>query len=373
MKIPSDSLRRHRAFLKRGETDRPLLGCVLGFYMDDLFPRVAGAIPSGLVKPEDIPVDLFLEDCEQLYKDHQEVGDDYPFTASAFPGIPWMEAIMGLPIRHSPPSFWAEPNVEDWESWHSQRPGLRNPWAEKLLEMVRALVRHSRGRYPVAPTLMRGPSDILAAMRGAAQLPLDLLDYPDLMARAIELCADVWVEVGQAQLALVPECAEGYVSSGHGLRTWAPEKVIWLQEDAMALLSPGLYRQFFLPVDRRIAGQFPCAAFHLHGSAIWAIDELVKVPEIDVLELNLEAAYCDVEATFSGWKKIQAHKPLVIWRLYEEDFRPWLDRVLAELPSAGVSIQVTGADREQAKEAKAAFFEAVGRMQKRPDDPCCRD
>ena len=361
MDLFGDSIERHQAFWQRQETHRPLLGCHIGLFVNEQFPRLMETIPPGLVEPEDIRVDPFLEDCEHLYQSYREVGDDYPFVAAAFAYIPWMEAIMGCPIQSSPTSFWAEPCIRDWESWHWQPQVLENLWAQKLLELERALVEHSRGRYPVAPTLMRGPSDMLAAMRGAAQLPLDLLDSPDLMRRAIELCAKVWMEMAQAQLALIPESSEGYMAGGHGIRTWAPDKLIWLQEDAMAVLSPDLYREFFLPVDRRIAGEFPCTAFHLHGSALWAIDELVKVPEVDVLELELETASCSFEGTFAGWKKIHTHKSLVMWRSYEEDFWTWLDRVLAEFSSAGLAIQVTVKDVEQGKDAKAGFLEAVSR------------
>ena len=225
---------------------------------------------------------------------------------------------------------------------------------------MQALIEHSHGTYAVAPTLMRGPSDILVAMGGATRLPLDLIDSPDVMHRAAELCADVWVEVASAQVALLPESVEGYVAGEHGLCTWAPEKLVWLQEDAMALLSPKLYGEFFLPLDRRIAGAFPCVAFHLHNSALWAIDQLVDVPEIDVVELNLDdIAHSDVEGTFAGWKKIHAHKPLVMWWPYEEDLVSRLRWVLAEFPLSGLSIQTVVKDAEEAKRLRAGFLDAV--------------
>ena len=34
-------------------------------------------------------------------------------------------------------------------------------------------------------------------MHSPVQLPLDLIDFPDVMRRAAELCADVWIEVGK--------------------------------------------------------------------------------------------------------------------------------------------------------------------------------
>lgn len=334
---------RHRRFFDRELSDRPLLGCNLGFYMHQAYPALSAALPRGRVTPDDIQIDLFLEDCERLYQAHRQLDDDYPFVGGPFVYVPWMEAIMGCPIFASETSMWAEPAVDDWDLWHWEPPSLvSNPWAQKLLEVMAALVKHSKGRYPVAATLMRGPADMLSAMRGAVHFPLDFYDCPGAIRRAAELCADVWVEMGKAQLALVPTSSKGYVAGAHGLRIWAPDKVIWLQEDAMALLSPRLFREFFLPLDRRIAGEFPCVAFHLHGSALWAIDDLVTVPELNVIELNYESAQQDVEGTFAGWQKILKHKPLVIWKEYDgANFWPWLDRVLEELGAQGVSIQVT--------------------------------
>ena len=352
-------LARQRAFWQRQEMDRPLLGLNIGFTVQQRFPLLMAAIPIGRVKPEDIRTDLFLADCDRLYEAHRGLGD-YPYVSAPFTGIPWLEAILGCPIMCSGTSFWAEPCVADWRGWRGPQPIWESPWARKLLELMRALVEHGRGRYPAAPTLMRGPSDLMAAMGGASQLPLLMIDEPALARRVAELCTEVWIEVGRAQLELIPESAEGYIAGDAALRAWAPEKLVWLQEDAMALLSPRLYREFILPLDRRIAASFPCTAFHLHGSALWAIDELVKEPAIAVLELNLEDATCDLEATFAGWKKIQAHKPLVIWRMYGGDFRDWLRRVVAELPPRGLSIQVSTHDEEEAYKAMDAFSEIVG-------------
>ena len=117
----------------------------------------------------------------------------------------------------------------------------------------------------------------------------------------------------------------------------------------MSLLSPSLYRQYVLPIDDRLSKTFPCIAFHLHGSALWAIDDLIKLPGIDVIELNLEAANCDIEGTFAGWKKIQAHKPVIIWRLYADAFDSWLERVRREFSPTGLAIQISVADENEAR------------------------
>jgi hypothetical protein len=203
---------------------------------------------------------------------------------------------------------------------------------------------------------MRGPSDILAAMRGATQLPLDLMDTPDLVVPALERCADIWQQMAQAQLNVIPPSREGYIALDLALRAWAPERLLWLQEDAMSLLSPTLYRTYVWPLDARLSESFPCVAFHLHGSALWAIDDVIRLPSVDVVELNLEAAMCDVEGTFAGWRKIQQHKPLVIWRMFAEDFPSWLARVVRELPAKGLAIQVSVRNVDQAGKVQDEFL-----------------
>ncbi len=195
----------------------------------------------------------------------------------------------------------------------------------------------------------------MAAMGGAQQLPLSLCDYPELMKRAVNICAEVFAEIWNAQHELIPSSPQGYMSGT--FRLWAPHKIAWLQADAMALLSPALYREFFLPVDRRLCRQLPVVAFHLHDSALWGVDKLTAIDELAVFELGFDATPGAEEDTFEACKRAQRLKPLIIWRMYQPDqFWPWLDQVLRELSPAGLSIQITVADAAAAKEVVSGFM-----------------
>jgi len=352
--MSEDTLRRHRAFWNREQMDRPTWGVSLGFFANEVYPRTMANMPPGPVNPEDISIENLLEDCDDRWEAQRDLGD-FPYTCAPISSVPWLEAIAGCPIMASPTSLWAEPCLHDWTNWEWDRSVPANPWARKLLEMMRVLVEHSKGRYQVSPTLMRGPADILAAMRGATQFAMDFLDEPDLVVTALHQCARIWREVAQDQLDLIPPSSEGYIALDAALRAWAPDKLLWLQEDAMALLSPKLYRDFVLPIDKDLSTSFPCVAFHLHGTALWAIDELVRVSGINVMELNLEAVMCDEEGTFAGWKKIVEHKPLVIWRTYGDDFSSWLARIFREFPLKGLAIQISVRNVEEARKVQDEF------------------
>jgi corrinoid protein of di/trimethylamine methyltransferase len=358
--LDEDKLRRHRAFLKREPVERPLVGSWLfGFFIDQQYPSVAGAMEPGHIEPEDIPIDLFLEDVDVLWKAYTELDDDYPLSMGAFYGVPWLEAIMGCPIKFSGTTMWADPCIAEWDQYDWQAPRLEeNPWALKLLEFLETLVEHSDGRFACGPTLMRGPADMCAAMRGAGQLGLDLYDHPEEVRRLAAICADVWIEVGRAQLELVPESEEGYLVGCSGLRCWMPEKGIWLQDDAVSsALSPSFYENIFIPQVRRIASAFPMVAFHLHGNYLWPVELLLQVDEIDVLELGYDVGVCDLEEVMRGWHMIQEKKPCIAYAdATLEEFQWILDR----LSPTGLSLQTLSPTIEEGQALRDLVYARAG-------------
>ena len=350
-----DALDVQDAFLKRKDIGRPLLGCTIGAFAHHHLPEAMKALPDGILRPDDISIEAFLSDCERLYEEHQKLGDDFPFVAAPCTFIPWMEAILGCPIKASGNSIWADHFVENTSAWKIPHNVEDSPWTQKLLELTEILVKKSAGRFPVALTLMRGPADIMSAMRGGNVFPMDMMDEPDRMCDIAASCGEAFIKIAKLQHERIPDEGWGYMDGDKGMKVWMPYKYVWIQEDAMALLSPGIYRECFFPVDSRIAETFGHTAFHLHATALWAVDDLLNIKNLDVIELNYEDAFCDVEGVFAAWKKIKAKKPLVIWAQYNKDFDVWLRRVLDELPGGGVSLQISGENYQCALEIKEHY------------------
>lgn len=348
---------RWNAFLTSKPSDRPLLALYYGMFLPEAFPETARRLPVGEISPKDIPIEPFLEDIDKLYETYVQFDDDIPYAAAALIYVPWMEAILGCPVLAADNSLWVDPIVRDWDSWLDSRlPLEENPWFQKLLEMTRALVQHSRGRYPVGQTLMRGISDCLSTLRGASVFALDFIDNPQEVRKAARKVADVFIEVAKAQLALIPSSALGYISSGCH-RAWAPEPMVWLQEDALSLLSPTIFREFILPEDRRILNQFTWTGFHLHGNVPWAVEDIAGLPELTVLNYCFESVQPNEDGTFSAFKMIQAfNKPLAAWKeLDNEQFWLWLERFFAELEPRGLLLEVTVRTLEEGRSVKEKF------------------
>ncbi len=331
--------------------DRPLIGSgAFGFPVRELSPRVAAPLSAGPVRPADIQVEPFLEDIDALWRAYQALDDDYPFAAGALASVPWLEAILGCPIFFSGTTMWADPCINDWDEYGWDRHPLSHPWAEKLLELLRALAEHSQGRYCCTPTLMRGVADLCAALRGPNALALDLYDCPERISRLADLCAEALIQMGLAQLALIPESENGYLVGCAGLRCWFPRKGLWLQDDAVSILSPRFYREHFLPRVRHVAGSFEQVAFHLHGDRLWAVDLLLQMDEIDVLDLNYDVGASMLEERIvPAWRSIQAKKPCIAFGhvTLEE-----LARLRKILSPAGLSLQVVAPTLAQGQAAR---------------------
>ena len=73
--------------------------------------RASASLPSDRpLTPEDFAVEPYLDDCDRLFELHEACGGDFIWSASAFWGIPWLEAALGCPILadHSTGSIHAQ-------------------------------------------------------------------------------------------------------------------------------------------------------------------------------------------------------------------------------------------------------------------------
>jgi hypothetical protein len=333
----------------RRANDRPLVGFTLGsYYPLHRYPRAAARLAEGPVRPEDIVVSDYLDDTDRLFELHEAAGGDLLFSAAPFLGLPWVEASLGCGVvadhttgstRSTPP---AEPEVPPFSP--------DNPWVRKMLEFVPALAERSAGRYPVGVTLMRGVSDLLAALYGGGDFVLRLIDEPDRMRQAVERLTDYWIAFGRCLLDALPLFHGGTGSFFYGL--WSPGRMIWLQEDAVALLSPALYREFIYPADCRIARAFENAIVHLHPTRFIPSRELVAT-DLAAIELHIDHDGPHAAALEEHYRTILAVKPLLVWGdLTEAD----LEFVLTRLPQRGLAVNVVVESVAQAHELSHRIF-----------------
>lgn len=308
---------RHRAFWRRDPADRPLGTCFLGSRMpEDLYPA-ARRLPIGRVRPADLDVATFLPDYERRFETHASIGDDSFWADSPFFGIPWAEAIFGCPVYYSGESFWVEPIWEEYPTSEADWAALRAggtaegaEWLAKLNEFTGALVASAAGRFGVTTPLLRGPSDLAAAVRGHVPMVYDLHDHPADLGRLIDAATAAWIAIARAQLALIPPFEGGYLC--HFYRAMAPDQLVLFQEDASSSFSPATFRAHLLPADNRIAAAFPYTVIHVHGTTLWPVDDLLTVDRLSCVEINYDDNAPRLPEVLPVLQRIQAAKPLII-------------------------------------------------------------
>jgi len=347
MQIPlSARLDRLIQWVER-RNERPLVGFTLGsYYPLHRYRNGVRRIPNGPVHPEDILVADYLAETDELFAMHEAAGGDLIFSAAPFWGIPWLEASLGCGVladhevgstRATPPPGFAEnPTIPEFSE--------TNPWVAKMLEFIPALIASSAGRYPVGVTLMRGVADLLAALYGGQNFVLRMCDEPEEVEALVRALTRYWISFGHALLRRVPLFHGGTGSFLFSL--WCPGKMIWTQEDAIALLSPALYERFIYPADCEIARAFDSTAMHLHPTRFIPVRQLLAT-ETSILELHIDHDGPRAETLESHYRAILSAKPLLIWGdLTGAD----LEFVFSQLPHRGLAVNVVVPSVEAALE-----------------------
>jgi len=328
------------------KNNRPLLG----FYLDSQYPlyRYRGSkrhLPDGVVKPEDIVVKDYLEDCDRLYKLYEEAGGDLIWSAAPFFGLPWVEASLGCKVvaNHEAGSTRSEP-PENFEN-APYIPDFRedNPWVRKLDEFIFELNKHSEGRYPVGVTLMRGISDLLSALYGGEKFLYRMLDSPDEVRELAGRLAEYWIAFGKHMMDGLQLFHGG--TGAFFYSVWCPGSTIWMQEDASALLSPDMYDKFIHPHNVEIIKHFENAVIHFHPSRFMPLDRFVE-SGISAIEIHIDKGGPRAAELYQQYMKVLKVKPLIIWGdLTLND----LEFIINNLPHEGLAVNMVVSSPEEAK------------------------
>ena len=335
---------RFRRFYQK-TNERPLLG----FFVGSDYPlrryRASDGLPSDRsLVPEHFAVEPYLDDCDRLFDLHEACGGDFIWSASAFWGIPWLEAALGCPIfaDHATGSI------------HAQRPASftgpdslptfnpNSPWMRLAGDFLERLAARSAGRWPIGTTRMRGIADLLSALYGGTDFILAMLERSAEVKEVCRRLTDWWIAFARFQLARIPLFHGGVGSFYYNL--WAPPGTVWHQEDAAALLSPALYDQFIREHDDRIARAFDAVIMHQHPTKFVPTDFYLRMPFL-ALELHIDEGGPSAEALHAAHMKILARKPLIIWGNLSEADQDW---IFHKLPPKGLAVITVVSSPDQA-------------------------
>lgn len=327
-------LQRHAKWWQRKAT---LVTRLRGTPLGDLWLPLS----NGTTADHDIDLTPDMLDVDRLVGDVLEPGPletfgDLISVTAPFTRVPWMEAILGAPIRATIQggSMRAHAFVREWCDWEQRPRRIAEGWRDLLLRLIELHVARSGGRHAVAQTLMRGPSDLAEALLGPEMMIYAMVDHPQALRNFLEESTEVFIEVLRAQLERIAPVRGGYVSP---FGVWAPGTVVRTQCDASAFLSPKHYAAWYLPYDARISESVDYSIIHLHSVSLHTVDALLDVERPHAIQVTLEtsATAPTLDAMIPIFRKILGVKPLILeGPLTEAELQHLLD----QLPSGGLCI-----------------------------------
>lgn len=376
----AEKVERHRAFLERRSVVRPLLGFIHGW--EDISKYVRDTVqfyPAGPVTLQTFTAGRF----GPMYADYVKTisrSDDLFRTLEPLPFFPWAEAAIGCPITYTGKNFWSCPieetkSDEGLKTWIADlRRGLASQsgasdgsgfegtaqafaareacasWLTIYGALLNLLGEQFGSQWPIGQSILRGPLDLAAAVLGEERMIYLFFDQPALMKELLELATKVFLKFIALHRHRGSSFRNGSVIGSYYL--WVPGRCLRLQEDAMALLSPQVYREFIHPLDCHIASAADYTLFHLHSTGMHLLGSLLDNPGLQIIQVSKDEGV-ELGSILAGLKTIQAAKKCLVLkgRFNAEELR----LAKSNLDYRGLCIQAVIRDQQEEDGVCSAF------------------
>lgn len=330
-----ESIQRFQeGFWDRKSTDRP----PVGIYDDGLFLPIdflRRPFTRPTVSPEDVNGDLVASEYEYSFANRAVTCDDFMAFSAPWRGIPWLEAACGCPVRYSQGSLAPAHFVESADELAHFPIPAPNGWLDCMGRETQRLDAQAPPDCWISPSILRGPSDALAAMRGMTEFFLDLHDNPQLVERAASQVNQVLMMEIDIHYSLVQPKLGGYA---HIFGYWAPGKTIMLQEDALGMCSPSIYRDIFMQFNATIVKHLgPHVLFHFHSTGYKHYTHVMNIPGIAGVEITLETIGPTLQDLVPVFRNILEKSRLILQVSTGFEYLP---AALRKLPKEGLFLVI---------------------------------
>ena len=230
----------------------------------------------------------------------------------------------------NPPSFEIDENSFEWQ-WH--------------IELYDRLKERSPDRYFVTVPDCHSGGDALMAMRGGTNLCMDIYDHPEAIKAVMKNLEKVLLRFNEAFRKKVEETGQnGHVTSW--LRVWSPVFATPVQLDLLALISPAMFKEFFLDEVNLQCHVAENTIFHLDGpEAIKHLPIIYELP-VNAVQWVPGTGKGPITAWLDLLKEIQSHGKGLRLSCHKDE----VETLVSELSSNGLYILTEVNSPEEADE-----------------------
>lgn len=336
-----------------------------------------------------MPEELKWKDMEDKYQNAQRIVDRYryfcethAFLGESFPnlnidfGPGSLAAYLGSDIGFKEDTVWFKKCLDSWDSVPKLQFDPENKWFKKHLQLAKDC-RELAGKdfYVDMPDLMEN-IDVLASLRGAQDVLMDLLDEPEKVGERIKEVTDCYYDYYNRFYDVIKDEEGGNAYTV--FQIWGPGRTVKLQCDFSAMMAPDDFRTYIQPSLKAQSEKADHVLYHLDGpAAIKHMDALMEIDGIDALQWTSGDAGPD--GTLPDWdviydKAIAAGKSIWV-KVYSGEFEDWIrnvDRIVKKYGSHSLFLLFPEMSMEQAvylldyaeknwSDVKGTFCESLGR------------
>ena len=317
------------------------------WWANSAFDRAAILIPAPRKQP--IPGDPHPptpSDVLQRWIDpeYRVASYDYHFRHTYYGGesipVHWPNLGPGIMATYvgSPPTFderttWFGPAIFDWaRDQVSFDPD--NEWWQVTLKLTRAAVEAGKGKYFVALTDLGGITDVIASLRGNANLLIDMAEGRPEINPLRDQLVPVWEHCYRELEAMMRPDYEG---TSCWLGVWAPGRTYNIQCDYCCMISSEMFEKHVAPELEALCHFLDYTTYHLDGpGALHHLDRLLAIPELHGIQWTPGSGAPETVEWLPMLKRIQARGKI----LHLHDSMANAERILRELSPEGVMLDV---------------------------------
>lgn len=211
-----------------------------------------------------------------------------------------LSACMGSPLTFAETTSWTTPTLHNWDDLATRRIDEQSIYLATLLDMLRLTLEKAQGKFVVGLTDIHPGGDLAASFRDPQQLCVDLMDEPEQVHRLNQQIYPAFFEFYEMQRRVL-------LAAGQTLTTaWIPLFVTngryYIPScDFSIMISPAMFREFFLPELLAEIAWLDRSIYHLDGpGALRHLDTLLDIPKLDAIQF----VYGDGAKPASRWMHV---------------------------------------------------------------------
>ncbi|MGD2157674.1 MAG: hypothetical protein PVG14_00610 [Anaerolineales bacterium] len=249
-------------------------------------------------------------------------------------------------------TIWFYPFIDDPDKAPDLRFDPENYYWKRHIGIIKLALERGAGRYQVSIPALVNNLDMLAYLRDATQVFIDLLDRPEWVHKCQRQMLELYFRYYEEIYDLVKEPNGG--CSYNGFQVWAPGRITRAGVDLGAMISPEMYREFVLPYVEEECNRVDYAIFHLDGpECIRHLDALLEIDTLHAIQWSPTGVSCGSEQWYPLYKKIRdAGKSLQLRGIKPEEVQPLIDRFGPD----GLNIWVTLDSEDNARRLLDKYY-----------------